>query len=56
MTERVPSDQIEKIVGVERHPRFHYARAVSAEKKVLDPADRVQTGDGASPGWVVYGD
>lgn len=34
MTKRVPSDQIESIVGTERHWTKHYARAVSAEQTV----------------------
>lgn len=32
MSERVPADQIEQIVGIQRHPTRHYARAVSAEE------------------------
>ncbi|WP_328856862.1 hypothetical protein OG579_16840 [Williamsia herbipolensis] len=34
MTDLVPTDQIEQIVGVARHPNRHYARAVSAEQTV----------------------
>lgn len=34
MTEVVPADEIEKIVGWPRHDTRHYARAVSAEQKV----------------------
>lgn len=34
MTEHVPASEIERIVGVERHPTRHYARAVSAEQTV----------------------
>jgi hypothetical protein len=34
MSERVPADEIERIVGIERHPTRHYARAVSAEQTV----------------------
>lgn len=34
MTKRVPSDQIERIVGAARHDWKHYARAVSAEQTV----------------------
>jgi hypothetical protein len=34
MAELVPADQIEAIVGVDRHPTDHYARAVSAEQTV----------------------
>ena len=34
MSARVPADQIEQIVGVERHATRHYARAVSAEQVV----------------------
>lgn len=34
MTEKVPADQIEKIVGVKRDPVRHIGRAVSSEKKV----------------------
>lgn len=30
MSDRVPSDQIELIVGIVRHPTDHYGRAVSA--------------------------
>lgn len=32
MSQVVPADQIEKIVGVERHPNMHFGRAVSAEQ------------------------
>jgi hypothetical protein len=34
VTEHVPADQIEQIVGVERHPNVHYGRAVSAQQIV----------------------
>lgn len=34
MSERVPADQIEQIVGVPRHSTRHYARAVSAGQTV----------------------
>lgn len=34
MTDLVPAEDIERIVGVERHPTRHYARAVSAEETV----------------------
>lgn len=34
MSALVPGDQIEQIVGVERHATRHYARAVSAEQVV----------------------
>lgn len=34
MADIVPADQIEQIVGIERHPTRHYARAVSAEQTV----------------------
>lgn len=34
MSDLVGSDRIEQIVGVARHPTWHYARAVSAEQKV----------------------
>lgn len=34
MSELVPADEIERIVGAERHLTHHYARAVSAEKMV----------------------
>lgn len=34
MTDLVSSDEIERIVGIERHPTRHYARAVSAEQMV----------------------
>lgn len=34
MSEIVPSDEIEKVVGVQRHPTRHYARAVSDEQIV----------------------
>ena len=34
MTYLVPSDQIEQIVGVQRHQTRHYARAVSGEQMV----------------------
>lgn len=34
MTERVPADEIENIVGRKRSVKDHYARAVSAEQTV----------------------
>lgn len=34
MTDRVPADRIEEIVGVSRHARAHWARAVSEEQTV----------------------
>lgn len=34
MTERVPSSEIERIVGMKRHPEWHYARAVSDQRTV----------------------
>lgn len=34
MSERVPTDRIEEIVGVERHATEHYGRAVSTEQTV----------------------
>lgn len=34
MTDRVPADQIERIVGARRRKSAHLARAVSAEKTV----------------------
>lgn len=34
MTDLVPAEDIERIVGVQRHPTQHYARAVSAEQTV----------------------
>lgn len=34
MTERVPADEIENIVGRKRSAKYHYARAVSAEQTV----------------------
>lgn len=34
MTDIVPHDEIEAIVGVNRHPWQHWAKAVSAEQKV----------------------
>jgi len=34
VTNVVPADQIEEIVGIRRHPTRHYARAVSAEQIV----------------------
>ena len=34
MSEIVPVEEIEKIVGVKRHRQAHYARAVSAEQTV----------------------
>jgi hypothetical protein len=29
MTDLVPADQIERIVGIERHPTLHFGRAVA---------------------------
>jgi hypothetical protein len=34
MTDLVPTDQIERIVGARRHPHQHLGRAVSAEQAV----------------------
>lgn len=34
MTDLVPADDIERIVGVKRHPTQHYGRAVSAKQTV----------------------
>ena len=34
MTDLVPADQIEQIVGTLRHPTRHYARAITAEQTV----------------------
>ena len=34
MSNLVPTDEIEQIVGIERHPTRHYARAASAEQIV----------------------
>ena len=34
MSDLVSPDRIESIVGVQRHDRDHYARAVSAEERV----------------------
>lgn len=34
MAELVPAEDIERIVGVPRHPTMHWARAVSAEQTV----------------------
>lgn len=34
MSETVPADQIERLVGASRHPFRHIARAVSAEQTV----------------------
>jgi hypothetical protein len=34
VTALVPTDEIERIVGVQRHATRHYARAVSAEQTV----------------------
>lgn len=34
MSERVPAEQIEQIVGIQRHQTEHFARAVSAERVV----------------------
>ncbi len=34
MTERVPTDRIEVLVGTSRHPSLHLARAVSSEETV----------------------
>lgn len=34
MSELVPADEIERIVGVRRHRKAHYGRAVSAEQTV----------------------
>ena len=34
MTDLVPAEDIERIVGAKRHPSRHLARAVSAEQRV----------------------
>jgi hypothetical protein len=34
VSDAVPADEIESIVGIERHPTEHYARAISAEGRV----------------------
>jgi hypothetical protein len=34
VTDIVPAEDIERIVGVERHPSIHFANAVSAEQRV----------------------
>lgn len=34
MTELVPPEDIERIVGVERHATDHYGRAVAAENRI----------------------
>lgn len=34
MTDLAPKDQIERIVGAQRHPLWHQARAVSSEQTV----------------------
>lgn len=34
MSDLVPADEIEQIVGIRRHATRHYARAVSAEETV----------------------
>ena len=34
MSDLVPADDIERIVGVQRHRKAHYGRAVSAEQTV----------------------
>jgi hypothetical protein len=34
MTDLVPDEDIERIVGVSRHYRLHYGRAVSAEQTI----------------------
>lgn len=34
MTQRVPADRIEEIVGAKRHATDHYGRAISAEQTV----------------------
>jgi hypothetical protein len=34
MSEHVPAEDIERIVGMERHPTEHWGRAVSAEQTV----------------------
>jgi len=34
MTDLVPAADIERIVGVARHPKVHYGRAVSSERTV----------------------
>lgn len=46
MTDLVPPDQIEQIVGVARHPVKHYARAVSSTQTmyILHSQECVDTG------------
>lgn len=34
MSERVPANEIERIVGKTRHSRIHYGRAVSSEQTI----------------------
>lgn len=34
MSDLVPTDEIEQIVGIQRHHKRHYGRAVSAEETV----------------------
>lgn len=34
MSDLVPASDIERIVGVSRHPQAHYGRAVSSEQRV----------------------
>ena len=34
MTDIVPAEDIERIVGIERHPYLHLGRAVSAEQTI----------------------
>jgi len=47
MTNLVPADQIEDIVGARRNPTFHLGRAVSAEQQVyiLHPQACLNVGD-----------
>lgn len=46
MSEIIPTDEIEKIVGITRHPTRHYARAVSSEQTVyiLHPQECLDSG------------
>lgn len=46
MTDLVPADQIEQIVGAHRHPTAHIARAITAEQTVyiLHPTQCRNTG------------
>lgn len=46
MTDLVPADQIEQIVGARRHPLAHLGRAVSAEQTVYILHSQRCKGDG----------